>query len=131
MVLHNLLSCSSIATMACQEEQIRRSLQSTSWIAGNVAPSCPCVSRIQTFRIRFVNNSHAGDLYYIYAQLRVETLLFSKNPDIERQLEDWSDYDMYEQGAKSSSYWKRFLQLFTVSRNRRASLAACTVMASQ
>ncbi len=81
--------------------------------------------------MRFVNNSHAGDLYYIYAQLRVETLLFSKNPDIERQLEDWSDYDMYEQEAKSSSYWKRFLQLFTVSRNRRASLAACTVMASQ
>ena len=72
-----------------------------------------------------------GDLYYIYAQLRVETLLFSKNPDIEKQLKDWSNYDTYQKEITSSSYGKRFLQLFTVSRNRRSSLAVCVVMASQ
>ncbi|KAF1987671.1 MFS general substrate transporter [Aulographum hederae CBS 113979] len=71
------------------------------------------------------------DLYEIYAQLRVETVLFSKNKDIETQLENWTDSRMYPQAAEKSSYWSRVMQLFTVSRNRRASLAACTVMASQ
>ena len=76
-------------------------------------------------------NFHAGDLYYIYAQLRVETLLFSKDPTINEQLEDWSNSELYKQEAKRSSYWRRFVQLFTVSRNRRACLAAGIVMASQ
>ena len=79
------------------------------------------------FRVK----SHAGDLYYIYAQLRVETLLFSKDPETEKQLEEWNNYDIYQQEVRASNYLKRFLQLFTVARNRRSSLAVCIVMASQ
>ena len=92
---------------------------------------CKQLVCISSFEKHSLLSYIVGDLYYIYAQLRVETLLFSRNPDIERQLEDWSDYNLYDQEAKGSSYAKRFMQLFTVSRNRRASLAAGTVMAAQ
>ena len=78
-----------------------------------------------------LTDRRAGDLYYIYAQLRVETLLFSTDPDIERHLENWDDQTLYEREAEASTYGRRFLQLFTVYRNGRASLAAAIVMASQ
>lgn len=80
---------------------------------------------------RSVADGNIGDLYYIYAQLRVKTLLFSKNPDIEDLLNNWTFHDVYMQELKSSSYGRRFLQLFTVPRNRRSSLAVFAVMASQ
>ena len=73
----------------------------------------------------------AGDLYYIYAQLRVETLLFSRDPETETQLEDWSNHDLYDREARKSNYLTRTVQLSTVPRNRRAAWAACLVMASQ
>lgn len=53
----------------------------------------------------------AGDLYYIYAQLRVETLLFSRDPETETQLEDWSNHDLYDREARKSNYLTRTVQL--------------------
>ena len=94
-------------------------------------PYKPPVSKSPTTDGPALTSGYAGDLYHIYAQLRVETLLFSRNPDTERQLEDWSSHDLYDREARRSNYWKRTVQLFTVPRNRRAALAACLVMASQ
>ncbi|KUJ16458.1 uncharacterized protein LY89DRAFT_558025, partial [Mollisia scopiformis] len=76
----------------------------------------------------------ARDLYYIHAQIQVETSLFSKREDVERQLNDWSanvDRDMYQQEFKHTSYPRRFIQLFTISRNKRAAVASLVVMAAQ
>lgn len=115
--------------MACQEETIQEGFSSALRLEGDAAASRPYV-RIYPHPRSF-SDCQPGDLYYIYAQLRVETLLFSKDPGTERHLEDWSDYTMYEREAKASTYGQRLLQLFTVFRNGRASLAAGTVMASQ
>lgn len=76
----------------------------------------------------------ARDLYYIHAQIQVETSLFSKRAEVEQQLNDWSanvDRDMYQQEFKHTSYPRRFIQLFTISRNRRAAVASFVVMAAQ
>jgi len=73
----------------------------------------------------------ARDLYYMHAQLRVETLLFSSDPDTESRLDGETNDCIYRGGMRNSSYPKRILQLFTITRNRRATLAACVVMASQ
>ena len=83
--------------------------------------------------IRFqpVTHDDPGDLYYIYVQLRVETILFSDNSNILTLLNDWSFHDVYKQGLQSSSYGKRLQQLWTVPRIRRSGFAVCTVMLSQ
>ncbi|RDW80383.1 hypothetical protein BP5796_05081 [Coleophoma crateriformis] len=76
----------------------------------------------------------ARDLYYIHAQIQVETSLFSEREDVELQLNDWSanvDQKMYQDTFKHTSYLRRFVQLFTISRNQRAAVASLVVMAAQ
>ena len=59
-------------------------------------------------RLRNTEVQAARDLYYIYAQIQVENLL-----------------------VKKSNYVTRFIQLFTIPRVRRATLASFTVMIAQ
>jgi hypothetical protein len=59
-------------------------------------------------RLRNTDLQAARDLYYIYAQIRVEETLVHK-----------------------SNYVTRFIQLFTIPRVRRATLASFTVMIAQ
>lgn len=79
-------------------------LRNTPLQAGELHPSVP----------RLQHRSHWGplaarDLYYIYAQLQVEADILGKR----------------------SNYVSRFIELFTIPRNRRASLAAFIVMIGQ
>ncbi|KIV87956.1 hypothetical protein, variant [Exophiala mesophila] len=60
-------------------------------------------------RLRNTELQAARDTYYIFAQLRMEASLVSKN----------------------SNYVSRFIQLFTIPRVRRATLASFTVMIAQ
>lgn len=60
-------------------------------------------------RLRNTKLQAARDLYYIYAQLQMEASLVSKQ----------------------SNYVTRFIQLFTIPRVRRATLASFTVMIAQ
>ncbi|KAL2409164.1 Polyol transporter 5 [Exophiala dermatitidis] len=60
-------------------------------------------------RLRNTELQAARDLYYIYAQLRMEAALVNKQ----------------------SNYITRFIQLFTIPRVRRATLASFTVMIAQ
>src|SRR5215471_16633514 len=51
-----------------------------------------------------------GDLYSIHAQIQVETILFSKNADIETDLQDWSlnaNNNMYQREVQKTNYLKR------------------------
>ncbi|OCK80630.1 putative galactose-proton symport [Lepidopterella palustris CBS 459.81] len=75
----------------------------------------------------------ARDLYYIHSQLQVETSLFAKrrNLDDDIGLGGSIDDDTYQAEVGSTSYWTRVMQLFNISRNLRASLAAFIVMISQ
>jgi len=73
----------------------------------------------------------ARELYYIHAQLRVENLLLSKRTDVERELSGPSNDNDYIEEIGKFSYLKRVVQLFTIANIRRASMASCTVMASQ
>lgn len=59
-------------------------------------------------RLRNTEVQAARDLYYIYAQIQVENLL-----------------------VKKTNYVTRFIQLFTIPRVRRATLASFTVMIAQ
>ena len=59
-------------------------------------------------RLRNTELQAARDLYYIYAQIRLETEL-----------------------VKKSNYVSRFIELFTIPRVRRATLASFTVMIAQ
>ncbi|KAH7106622.1 hypothetical protein BKA62DRAFT_687681 [Auriculariales sp. MPI-PUGE-AT-0066] len=59
-------------------------------------------------RLRFTEVQAARDLYYIYAQLEVENRL-----------------------VKKGTFFNRFVELFTVPRIRRATLASFTVMIAQ
>lgn len=59
-------------------------------------------------RLRNTELQAARDLYYIYAQIRLESEL-----------------------VKKSNYLKRFVELFTIPRVRRATLASFTVMIAQ
>ena len=60
-------------------------------------------------RLRKTPLQAARDLYYMYAQLQVEASLVTS----------------------SNSYLRRFVELFTVARNRRALIASFIVMMSQ
>ncbi|KAL3417130.1 hypothetical protein PVAG01_11130 [Phlyctema vagabunda] len=76
----------------------------------------------------------ARDLYYIHAQIQVETTLFSAREDVELQLNNWSANvggTMYQEEFKRTSYARRVVQLFTISRNQRAATASLVVMAAQ
>ena len=59
-------------------------------------------------RLRNTELQAARDLYYIYAQIRIESELIHK-----------------------SNYFQRFIELFTIPRVRRATLASWTVMIAQ
>jgi hypothetical protein len=60
-------------------------------------------------RLNLLTPLVARDLYYIHAQLEVENDIL----------------------GKQSNYVSRFIELFTIPRNRRASLAAFIVMIGQ
>ena len=59
-------------------------------------------------RLRNIELQAARDLYYIYAQIEVESAV-----------------------VKKSNYITRFIELFTIPRVRRATLASWTVMIAQ
>ncbi|KAL3455338.1 hypothetical protein BJX64DRAFT_297732 [Aspergillus heterothallicus] len=68
----------------------------------------------------------AKDLYYIHAQLQIETeLIDGKKP------EEWWVKDLYQDKVDAQSFFQRVGALFRVPRNRRACLAAFLVMAAQ
>ncbi|KAL9077973.1 MAG: hypothetical protein Q9157_003097 [Trypethelium eluteriae] len=71
----------------------------------------------------------ARDLYFIYAQLRVEMLILAGEKD--HSLADWRNYWAYRWALAKSRYTTRLQQIFSIPRNRRAALASTLVMASQ
>ncbi|KAI9681713.1 MAG: hypothetical protein M1822_007065 [Bathelium mastoideum] len=73
----------------------------------------------------------ARDLYYIYAQLRVEMSIFAGETNTRQRLVNWRVYWTYSLQLARSSYFLRVRQLFSIRRNRRAALASSVVMASQ
>lgn len=75
----------------------------------------------------------ARDLYYIHVQLQVETSLFARDRRGGNEIDLGAviESDMYQAEVESTSYWTRVVQLFSIARNRRASLAAFIVMISQ
>ncbi|KAI9695282.1 MAG: hypothetical protein M1820_008744 [Bogoriella megaspora] len=73
----------------------------------------------------------ARDLYYIYAQLRVEMSIFAGESSARQRLINWRVYWTYSLELARSSYILRVRQLFSIARNRRAALASAIVMASQ
>ncbi|CAO2657097.1 Nn.00g059000.m01.CDS01 [Neocucurbitaria sp. VM-36] len=82
-------------------------------------------------RLRDTPLQAARDLYSLYSQLRVEILVFSKVPDIETKLADWSDDTEFQQQLSKSTFLRRLSQFLTISINRRAALAGCIVVSSQ
>ena len=73
----------------------------------------------------------ARDLYYIYAQLRVEMAICANQRSVRENLTRWGIYYSYRHELTRSSYTRRLWQLFSIARNRRAALASSVVMASQ
>ncbi|EED15428.1 sugar transporter, putative [Talaromyces stipitatus ATCC 10500] len=65
----------------------------------------------------------ARDFYQLHCQLQVESILLGS--------ENEPDEENRGPLSKQTNFFQRFGQLFTIPRNRRASLAACVVMASQ
>jgi hypothetical protein len=75
----------------------------------------------------------ARDLYNLHCQIQVETILFSRNQDVSIQLDNWdrNANRLFQKEFDQTNFFGRLAQLFTIARNRRASVAACMVMASQ
>ncbi|KAI9760165.1 MAG: hypothetical protein M1840_002716 [Geoglossum simile] len=95
----------------------------------------------------------ARELYYIHAQIRAETALYSGRQEAHRDVElqktgdgesteNGEEQQAYRSPAKAtgywgrflrgfSAYWRRFWQLFSVPRIRHATIAAFVVMISQ
>ena len=65
----------------------------------------------------------ARDLYYIYAQVRLEEMMLGDG--------DIVVFDGEERRTGSGRYLTRFTQLFMIARIRRATLAAFVVMIAQ
>lgn len=84
-------------------------------------------------RLRETPLQAARDLYNLHAQIQVETILFSRNQNVSVQLDNWDRHAnrLFQEEFNRTNFFGRLIQLFTVERNRRASLAACVVMASQ
>lgn len=84
----------------------------------------------EAFRsLRYLRGSDiqaARDLYYIHAQLQVETEYGQSSPS-----EPWYRRELYQQWLKDTNFFQRVWSLWSVPRNRRACIAACVVMASQ
>ena len=74
-------------------------------------------------RLRNTPVQAARDLYYIYAQVRLEEMMLGDG-----------DITMSDEGKNfqsSGRYFTRFAQLFMIARIRRATLAAFVVMIAQ
>ncbi|KAL9627172.1 MAG: hypothetical protein Q9204_006759, partial [Flavoplaca sp. TL-2023a] len=74
-------------------------------------------------RLRNTPLQAARDLYYIHAQVRLEELMLGDG--------DISSAEGKEQYTSSGRYANRFIQLFTIARIRRATLASSVVMIAQ
>ena len=74
-------------------------------------------------RLRNTPLQAARDLYYIHAQVRLEEMMLGDG--------DITVNNGEEQHSSSGRYSTRFIQLFTIARVRRATLAASVVMIAQ
>ena len=74
-------------------------------------------------RLRNTPLQAARDLYYIHAQVRLEEMMLGDG--------DITVNNGEEQYSSSGRYSTRFIQLFTIARVRRATLAAFVVMIAQ
>lgn len=74
-------------------------------------------------RLRNTPVQAARDLYYIHAQVRLEEEVLGGG--------DIIIHDGQERFSSSGRYFSRFIQLFTIPRIRRATLAAFVVMIAQ
>lgn len=74
-------------------------------------------------RLRNTPLQAARDLYYIHAQVRLEELMLGDG--------DITSAEGKEQYTSSGRYANRFIQLFTIARIRRATLASFVVMIAQ
>lgn len=74
-------------------------------------------------RLRNTPLQAARDLYYIHAQVRLEEMMLGDG--------DITISDGEEHLTSSGRYSSRFMQLFTIARIRRATLAAFVVMIAQ
>ncbi|KAF4630834.1 hypothetical protein G7Y89_g7299 [Cudoniella acicularis] len=86
-------------------------------------------------RLRETPLQAARDLYLIYAQLKVETLLFSGETITEADLNKLlkGDENIENDGTRTArpGFFGRVAQLFTIRRNRRAVVASCIAMSAQ
>ncbi len=75
----------------------------------------------------------SGDLFLIYAQLKLETFLFSGEEVTREQLASLFRDPEKTEPAKPASvkFFQRLPQLFTIPRNRRAVVGSCVVMIAQ
>ena len=76
------------------------------------------------------------DLYHMHAHMQSETRYFMRNASggqtrSAQPAEGVVDSDEFQDQVSHSSYTRRFLQLFTQPRIRRATTAACIVMIAQ
>ena len=74
-------------------------------------------------RLRNTSLQAARDLYYIHAQVRLEEMMLGDG--------DILVTEGKERYSRSGRYSSRFVQLFTIARIRRATLAAFVVMIAQ
>ena len=75
----------------------------------------------------------ARDLVHIRAQLNVETLLFTRNAGDVIELGNaipHLDPNVYQREISLAGYGRRLIQLFTIPRVRRSTLAAFIVMSA-
>ena len=75
----------------------------------------------------------ARDLVHIRAQLSVETLLFTRSAGDDIQLDSdvpHLDQKVYRREISLAGYGRRLIQLFTIPRARRSTLAAFIVMSA-
>lgn len=77
-------------------------------------------------RLRNTPLQAARDLYYIHAQVRLEEIMLGDGDIQKKNFESGKQYL-----ASSGRYLARFVQLFTIARVRRATLAAFVVMIAQ
>ena len=76
----------------------------------------------------------ARDLVHIRAQLNVETILFTRKHDQEIDLGNEIpeiDAKVYKREISLTGYGRRIVQLFTIPRVRRSTLASFVIMSAQ
>ena len=74
-------------------------------------------------RLRNTSLQAARDLYYIHAQVRLEEMMLGDGDVLVSEGE--------KRYSRTGRYSSRFVQLFTIARIRRATLAAFVVMIAQ